>query len=242
MVLRKSGPVVFFVLAVSFVGTTPFASRTETQRIGWRLESERAVQTKGLRGPLPHLMLRGGARDDSIQFQSRRRDSPGRQQGTMNPDVRLGHGTGENDIVLDMRTDEEIALLQSMAEKPAEPAVEISTEEYPESRRAAYLREQALKMIPDFVSAWPEGNTSTEEMLEVWNEMQQGTNTPAHTLADAAAANDVSEIEELLASGQVSVDSLCRDSRTALMHATEHGRVEAVCVLLRHGADTEVCP
>jgi len=57
-------------------------------------------------------------------------------------------------------------------------------------------------------------------MLEVWNEMQQGTNTPAHALADAAAANDVSEIEELLASGQVSVDSLDRDSRTALMHAT----------------------
>ena len=168
MVLQKSGPVVFlFVLAVSFVGTTPFASHTETQRIGWRLESERAVQTKGLRGPLPHLMLRGGARDDSIQFQSRRRDSPGRQQGTMNPDVRQRHETGENDIVLDMRTDEEIALLQSMAEKPAEPAVEISTEEYPESRRAAYLREQALKMIPDFVAAWPEGNTSTVRLVDI---------------------------------------------------------------------------
>ena len=165
MVLRKSGPVVFlFVLAVPFVGTTPFASHTETQRIEWRL---RAVQTKGLRGPLPHLMLRGGARDDSIQFQSRRRDSPGRQQGTMNPDVRQRHGTGENDMVLDMRTDEEIALLQSMVEKPAEPAVEISTAEYPESRRAAYLREQALKMIPDFVAAWPEGNTSTVRLVDI---------------------------------------------------------------------------
>ena len=122
---------------------------------------------EGLRGPLPHLMLRGGARDDSIQFQSRRRDSPGRQQGTMNPDVRQRHGTGENDMVLDMRTDEEIALLQSMVEKPAEPAVEISTAEYPESRRAAYLREQALKMIPDFVAAWPEGNTSTVRLVDI---------------------------------------------------------------------------
>jgi hypothetical protein len=158
-------------------------------------------------------------------------------------------GSDGGDIVLDMRTPEEIALLRS-AEVQAGTADDGGREEqqhdqdhqlpgegYAGGARVAEQREMARELMPHLMEAFPEINTTADELMAVFDSLQE-PETPGNQLVEAAAANNVTEIAALLAAG-VDVDSVDTFGITPLMHAAAEGRLEAVCLLLHHGADTE---
>ena len=112
------------------------------------------------------------------------------------------------------------------------------------SSHAARLRAMMEKALPALVRCpMLQGSTSeplasADELMRIFDRVQ-GRDSAASDLIAGAATNDEELLDHLLVAGTVSVD--CRDacSMTPLMHAAMEGSLEAACVLLQHGADTE---
>ena len=148
---------------------------------------------------------------------------------------------GEGEIVFDMRTADEIAMA-GPKEEPIEEHSNFSSVEadtYPISARTAKVREWTRELIPDLIEACPDLNATADDLLKIVREIE-GHHTAVTELVDAAAANDIDDIETIMAAGNVSVDGIDASGFSPLMRAAVEGAVEAVCVLLQHGADTEI--
>jgi hypothetical protein len=146
-----------------------------------------------------------------------------------------------------MRTPEEIALLQTEGEEEPAGAADCGRAEQHDEQDIQLLgasphvvkqRGLVRELMPHLMAAIPEAdNTTADELMHVFDSMQS-PDTPANRLVEAALADNATEIAALLDAG-VDVDSVDAFGMTPLMHAAAEGRLEATCLLLHRGADTE---